>query len=216
MTRFFCSKVVLVLVALGCVAALADRQAKAQVKPFNIKGGGVLAFFPPIGDDAPHTIEGQATHLGKHTGLGWVQPFALADENDPRLLPDAILAAVFDNSEPTIFEAANGDELHYDYGRGDGLYSPGIVQLFPDTTQPGKVYAVFIAEFTPIVGASTGRFKNVIGGSFDMIAVTDSFALDDPENPPIDIGYSWSGKGTIKFKKARTYKKGRKVRRRRR
>ena len=184
-------------------AKFGKNSAGHVVKPFRINGGGVLAFFPTIGGEAPHTIEGQATHLGQHEGLGWVRPFALADPDDPRLSPDAILAAEFDNSRPTVFEAANGDELHYDYGQAEGMFSPGIVQLFPDPDEPGKVFAVFIAEFTPIVGASTGRFANVVGGSFDMTATTESFALDDPENPPVDIAYSWSGSGTIEFSRGR-------------
>ena len=194
-----CAVAYTALVVFGVAIGHAD----AQVKPFKIKGGGILAFFPPIGEEAPHTIEGQATHLGQHTGLGWVRPLRLAAPDDPRLLPGSILAAEFDNSLPTIFIAANGDELRYDYGQGDGLYSPGIVQLFPDPDQPGKVFAIFIAEFTPIVGASTGRFEKVVGGSFDMIAITDSFALFDPENPPVEIGYSWSGRGTIEFRRGR-------------
>jgi hypothetical protein len=185
------------------VAVVANNQAEAQVQPFKIKGGGVLAFFPPIGEEAPHTIQGQATLLGQHAGLGWVRPLRLADPDDPRLLPGNILAAEFDNSRPTIFVAANGDELHYDYGKGSGLFSPGIVQLFPDPDQPGKVFAVFIAEFTPVLGASTGRFETVVGGSFDMTAITDSFALNDPDNPPVDIRYSWSGRGTIEFRRGR-------------
>ena len=136
--------------------------------------------------------------------MGWVRPLGfVTDPDDPRLLPGSILAAEFNNAEPTIFVAANGDELHYDYGRGTGEFSPGIVQLFPDPEHPGKVFAVFIAEFTPILGASTGRFEKVVGGSFDMIAITESFALDDPNNPPVDIGYSWSGEGTIEFRRGR-------------
>ena len=203
MIRHFRNKVSVALMVLACFAAVANNQAEAQVKPFKIQGGGVLAFFPPIGEEAPHTIEGQATHLGQHDGLGWVRPLRPAAPDDPRLLPGNILAAEFDNSRPTIFVAANGDELYYDYGRGEGLYSPGIVQLFPDPDQPGKVFAVFIAEFTPILGAGTGRFENVVGGSFDMTAITESFALNDPENPPVEIDYSWSGHGTIEFRSGR-------------
>jgi hypothetical protein len=42
----------------------------------------------------------------------------------------------------------------------------------------------------------TGRFKKVIGGSFIMVAVTESlvFASDDP------VAYTWSGEGSLKFK----------------
>ena len=71
----FCNRFSVTLMALAFLAAIvANNRAEAQVKPFKIKGGGVLAFFPPIGEAAPHTIEGQATHLGQHPGLGWVQP----------------------------------------------------------------------------------------------------------------------------------------------
>lgn len=203
MIRAFCSSFPVMPMIVLFVAVSASDHAEAQVQPFKIRGGGVLAFFPAPGEEAPHTIEGQATLLGRHDGLGWVRPLRLADPDDPRILPGSILAAEFDNSRPTLFVAANGDELLYDYGRGNGEYSPGIVQLFPDAGHPGKVFAIFIAEFTPILGAGTGRFEHVIGGSFDMIAITESFALNDPNNPPLAIGYTWFGEGTIEFERGR-------------
>ena len=203
MFRAFRSRASMTMLILAFLGVLAGNQAEAQEQPFKIKGGGVLEFFPPIGGEARHTIEGEATLLGRHTGLGWVRPLRLASPDDPRILPGSILAAEFDNSRPTLFVAANGDELYYDYGQGNGLYSPGIVQLFADPIQAGKVFAVFIAEFTPILGASTGRFENVVGGSFDMIAITEPFSLSDPNNPPIDIGYIWFGEGTIEFERGR-------------
>ena len=56
---------------------------------------------------------------------------------------------------------------------------------------------VWVAEFTPAAG-STGRFADVIGGSFIMTAVTDPFALGDT-----DIPYTWEGSGTLEFRRGK-------------
>ena len=88
---------------------------------------------------------------------------------------------------PVVFTAANGDELHFDYA--------GTVELVP---LGGDLFmTVWVAEFTPAAG-STGRFANVIGGSFIMTAVTDPFALGDT-----DIAYTWEGSGTLVFRRGK-------------
>jgi hypothetical protein len=66
----------------------------------------------------------------------------------------------------------------------------------------GNVTVVFVAEFNPIPAECTGKFKDVIAGSFLMVAVTDPAPLEingDGFTPPFD--YTWEGDGWIEFGK---------------
>jgi hypothetical protein len=100
-----------------------------------------------------------------------------------------------------VFVAANGDQLAFTYGdRSNGAEQVGQFQLFD--AGGGDVTVTFIAEFNPIPELCTGRFKNVIDGSFIMVAVTQPFALQLDENgfsPPFN--YTWEGEGWIEFGK---------------
>jgi hypothetical protein len=84
-----------------------------------------------------------------------------------------------------VFVAANGDQLAFNYA--------GTFQLFD--AGGGKVYVVFTAEFTPVPQDSTGRFANVTGGSFTMVATTEPFVLGSTA----PVGYTWQGAGFLEF-----------------
>jgi hypothetical protein len=160
------------LVALA--SALVPGRAQAQVEPFHVSGSGIVAFIPLVeGLSAPHDADGTATHLGRYHAEGLVR---LDHFTGPT-------TADFSSAVPVVFTAANGDELHFDYA--------GTVELIP--LGGGLFVTVWVAEFTPAAG-STGRFANVIGGSFIMTAVTEPFALGDT-----DIAYEWEGNGTLEF-----------------
>ena len=81
------------------VLGLAIDKASAQVKPFKVKGSGVISEdLPPVaGAATPHIAIGQATHLGKYIGGGVVQ-IETVD------LPD--LSGTFFSAVPFVFEAA--------------------------------------------------------------------------------------------------------------
>jgi hypothetical protein len=62
----------------------------------------------------------------------------------------------------------------------------------------------FVAEFTYDPEQSTGRFAQVTGGGFTMIATTEPFPLQigaDGFTPPFE--YTWVGEGKIEFGKAK-------------
>src|SRR5947207_3464736 len=69
------NKIVVPLTALAVVLTLACHQAQAQAKPFKITGTGVAPMGLPLPgqDPRPHSIVGNATHLGRHTGIGTVE-----------------------------------------------------------------------------------------------------------------------------------------------
>lgn len=175
------------LTACALFLALGQSGAQAQVKPFKITGGGVVDYIPlQLGVEVSHTAVGQATELGRYHGLG---TFQLDRFTSPT-------TAEFSSSVPFVFVAANGDELAFTYGdTTNGAQQPGQVELF--YVGDGRFVAVFVAEFNPVPGSSTGRFAKVVGGSFIMTAVTEPFVLGatDP------VAYTWSGDGWLKFRK---------------
>src|SRR5262249_12740590 len=150
--------------------ALACPPARAEVKPFKVTGGGPapegLSIF---GADSPHSATGNATLLGKYSGNGIANVLSF----DPYTG-----SGTFHGS--FVFVAANGDKLDFTYGDTDnGAAQVGQFQLYD--AGEGEVYVEFIAEFNPIPAQCTGRFKDVIAGSFIMVAVTEPFV------PEIDV-----------------------------
>jgi hypothetical protein len=178
-----------VVVPLAAIVAIltASQTADAQVKPFKIVGGGIADYVPLPGDPpAFHFAIGQATGLGRYYGEGEVRVDAITSPT----------TGEFSSAVPFVFTGANGDKLAFHYGRTDfGAEGPGVVTLHD--AGGGEVIAVWVAEFTPVAAASTGRFKKVIGGSVIVTAVTEPFVLgsDDP------VAYVWEGKGQLKFAK---------------
>jgi hypothetical protein len=168
--------------------------AEGVTKPFKITGVGVGPKGLPLPgqDPRPHWIVGNATHLGKHCGLGAVQ----IDTVDS-ISEDGVITGKFGSSEPFVFVGANGkDVLSCQYGRTDaGASEPGTFTLTP-TGKPGEYVAEFVAEFVPVDGECTGKFEGV-SGSWIMYAVTEPFILgaSDP------VAYSWEGEGKLTFKK---------------
>jgi|GEM_PF-4727075 len=163
----------LLLSLFSVYASLAD----AQILPFELTGSGDAAFIPLTpGESAFHDADGTATFLGNYHAEGMVR----LDEFTSQTTGN------FSSAVPIVFTGENGDELHMDYA--------GSVELTP--VGVGEFFSTWIAEFTPVVGSSTGQFANVIDGSILVTAITDPFTLADPTNVP----YSWSGPpGWLKF-----------------
>jgi hypothetical protein len=143
-----------------------------------------------IGADSPHSATGNATHLGKYSGNGTFNSLSF----DP-VAGSGTFHGVF------TFVAANGDKLACTYGEtGNGAEQAGVYQVVP--VDDGKVIVVFLAEFNPVPSACTGKFKDVVDGSFLMLAVTEPFVLSLDEqfrSPPFH--YDWVGAGWLEFKK---------------
>jgi hypothetical protein len=68
-------KVALPLAAFAAMLTLACFKAEAQEKLFKIKGKGIAPDGLPLPgqEPRPHWIKGEATYLGRHTGLGSVK-----------------------------------------------------------------------------------------------------------------------------------------------
>jgi hypothetical protein len=185
----------LAVAALVALSTLACASAQAQVKPFKIRGSGVALTGLPLPGQDPreHTIVGNATHLGRYTGTGFVQTDTLPQPNPET----GTLDGEFGGGSPYVFVAANGDELVTWYGRTDhDAAEPGIYQL---TVVGGSqadpiVTARFVAEFVVQPDESTGKFAGVTG-SWIMIAQTEPFHLFATD--PVD--YVWEGEGELTF-----------------
>src|SRR5262249_46400184 len=160
--------------------------------PFKVTGGGTapdgLPVFP--GGTGSHNATGTGTFLGKYTGdEGLFELLSL----DP-----ATGTGTFRGS--FVFVAANGDRLTFDYGADPA--KPGRFTLAP--TGDGKVVAVFVAEFTPVPEESTGRFAQVTGGSFIMVATSEPFdPTPNAQGFTAPFAYTWSGEGSLQFSKGK-------------
>jgi hypothetical protein len=91
------------------VIVLSSAQTQGQVvKPFKItgEGSGPMGLPLPGQDPRPHTIEGTATHLGKHTGEGTVK-------TDSAIFDPATgtFSGEFERGSPFVFTGANGEKL---------------------------------------------------------------------------------------------------------
>jgi hypothetical protein len=169
------SAIFVTAIVLG--ASLVGERLQAQVRPFRVSGAGTVAYIPFPGDPpANHWAVGNANMLGNYYADGWVR----VDEFT------SATTANFSSAVPVVFTAANGDELHFDYAGEVTIADAG----------GGMFTSVWVAKFTPVIGASTGRFERVIGGSFIMTASTAPFFFTDT-----DIPYSWEGNGTLEFQR---------------
>jgi len=181
------------LTVCALALVLAPSQAEAQVKPFNIIGGGIAPKGLPLPGQGgrPHWAVGFATHLGWYYGEGEVE----TDTATPH--PDGTITGLFGSPVPFVFTAANGDKLTCYYGRTDfGAANPGTFELVPVPHLPGCYVAHFVAEFVPYGPECTGEFQGV-SGSWIMYATTAPFELgaSDP------TGYTWEGEGSLTFPK---------------
>lgn len=187
------------VVPLAAMAAMAfaDGNAAAKDTPFKIKGGGIAPTGLPLPGQAPriHPSSGNATHLGKYSGIGAVQTDSAAFNPDT-----GKIEGEFGSGTAYTFTAANGDDLVTWYGRTDhGAAAPGTFALtIVGVTGEGTpiVTARFDAEFVIDGAASTGRFAGA-SGSWIMIAETEPFVLGSSD----PLVYTWEGEGRINLKK---------------
>jgi hypothetical protein len=167
-------------------AGRAAPQSETQVVPFKVTGGGTApeGILLSPGGTVPHNATGTATHLGAYTGEG---EFTLLSFTSPT-------TGTFQGT--FVFVAANGDRLAFDYG----ATIPGTFTITP--AGDGKVVVHFLATFTPVPSESTGRFANVTGGSFVMLATTEPFvATPNAQGFTVPFAYTWAGQGWLEFSK---------------
>jgi hypothetical protein len=168
------------------------RGGDVQVLPFRVTGGGPapagLPLFP--GGKAPHQATGTATYLGKYTGEGTFELGTLS------VSATGEVTGTFQGS--FVFVAANGDRLAMNYGAGFSGTFTGQVSADGTTV----VNITFDAVFTPDPGASTGRFADVTGGGFRMIARAEPVSLiSGVPGFTAPFNYTWAGEGSLRFSK---------------
>jgi hypothetical protein len=175
------------------VAALliVSNTAIAQRVPFRVNGSGDTfgQGLSIVGVPGPHNATGNGTSLGKYTGNeGIFQSLSF----DPTTGSGTFRGSF-------VFVKRNGDRLVCSYGdQSNGAAAAG--DYFAVPAENGLSRIVFCAEFNPIVDQCTGRYENLIGGSFIVLAMTEPFELVIDENfntPPFD--YSWEGTGYLDY-----------------
>jgi hypothetical protein len=178
----------------GTISFDARGSRDTQVVPFQVNGGGPapggLPLFP--GGTAQHSATGIASQVGNYTGDG---TFELVSIN---ISPTGAVTGTFEGS--FVFVAPNGDKLAFDYGvGGTGVFTG---QVSADGTRVENV--TFDAIFTPDPANSTGRFANVTGGSFRMIANAPSISLvSGTPGFTAPFNYTWSGEGFLTFDRSK-------------
>lgn len=97
------------------------------------------------------------------------------------------------------FEGRRG-KLATTFGDTDnGAVSSGTFMAIPTTGSFARI--LFIAEFNPVVGASTGAFRRVKGGSLTMYALTspiDLAAITADGFTP-EFTFNWVGRGYLSY-----------------
>jgi hypothetical protein len=184
------------LSALLVVAFLGSEPVSAETVPIKIRGAGVGPEGLPLPGEEPrpHTIAGEATHLGRHEGKGTVRTdTAILD------LEAGVITGEFGSGDPFVFVGADGDKLVCHYGRTDkGASQKGTFLLkivgFSDRGVGLVVEAFWIAEFVPQPELCTGRFAGVTGG-WTMYAWSKPFVLGTDDK----VEYAWQGEGQLEF-----------------
>src|SRR5262245_44923966 len=174
----------------GATVASAAHHADTHVVPFRVTGGGYAPLGLPVlpGSMAPHTATGTATHLGRYSG----------DEGRFELLTLDLATGTGTFRGSYVFVAADGDRLAMNYGADPA--NPGRFTLTP--VGDGRRVALFVAEFTPAPGQSTGRFARFTGGSLTMLATTEPFVpMPDAQGYTPPFAYTWAGEGSLEFRR---------------
>jgi hypothetical protein len=159
-----------------------NQDLPTQTVPFEVAGSGAapqgLPLFP--GGVAAHTSSGLSNLHGSYSGNG---SFTLLS------FTSAATGTFQGNFD---FVAGDGDQLACNYGAG----SPGTFTITP--ADSGKVIVQFLAVFTPIPSECTGRFADVTGGGFTMVAVTEPFdPTPNAQGYTMPFRYSWEGQGML-------------------
>jgi hypothetical protein len=179
--------------AAAAGAELGKNASGHVVKPFRINGGGLAPAGLPLDPNlppGPHNATGIARGLGRYTGEG---EFTLGT-----LEISKTTGAVTGTFQGTfVFTAANGDKLAVTYG--DGFSG----QLTGQVSENGEavVDVEFDAFFAPDPDNSSGRFAQVVGGGWQMLAKSDSVSLQGVGDYTAPFDYTWSGSGTLEFAK---------------
>lgn len=172
---------------------LAAAAAEARDVPMLVFGRGAapIGYSVAPGVASPFGANGFAFPFGMYRGEDGV---AITQSFDP-VTRTGTFQGTF-----TFVNRWTGERLPMTFGDTEnGAEQAGTFVAFPVGRR--RVRVLFIAEFNPIVGESTGRFRRVTGGSLMMYALSDPIRLRfDP-----DTGFSapfrfhWIGSGYLEI-----------------
>lgn len=179
-------------IALAACLLTSPLLASEVVRPIFVSGQGTADYLSAIpGEFVPFGGTGQIT-FGSNS-LAYT--LTSADVGGLSVTnPGPPVIADFSNSIPVTFTSTDPNEPS-----AISMNYAGEVTLTPfDATQ---FMAVFVATFEPIVGSGTGVFSDVIGGSFEMTAITTQPFV--PKLSPTqtsfstDVPYVWVSTGGV-------------------
>lgn len=173
----------------ACLFALsACNDANAQKVPFTVFGKGGGDGFSVAGIPSPFGAKGVSYPVGRYRSENG---FAISQSFDGVGAGEFLGTFTFVNRRGHKLVTTFGDT-------SNGASQIGTYTAIP--VGPDLVRILFIAEFNPVAGESTGRFRNVTEGSLLMFALTEPI-------PPVfdDLGFSvpfefnWFGSGYLKY-----------------
>lgn len=179
----------LLCVSVALTAFLMSPSAEAQKVPFSVIGKGGGDGFSVAGVPSPFGARGLSFPVGRHTsenGVAISQSF------------DGVGAGEFLGTF-TFVNKRSGAKLAMTFGDvSNGAKEVGTYTAIP--VSPELVRILFIAEFNPIVGESTGRFKNVTDGSLTMYALTEPIPpVFDELGFSVPFEFNWVGRGFLTY-----------------
>ena len=188
------------MLALVVVSPSAD----AQTVPWNVfgTGGSDADGFSIFGEESFFGVRGFSFPTGRYRGPDGI---AIADPAsvNPEFNTAGDLTGFSGNffGEFDFINRRSGDRLKTTFGNVEnGARSIGTFQTIP--VGRNRVRVLFIAEFNPVVGQSTGAFQSVTAGSVVLYALTEplllsEFDLEAGRSPRFK--FNWIGFGRLTF-----------------
>ena len=191
MMRFEIKMTVLKTFAATSVLMLAGQAAQAVEIPWFVlgKGSGDLGLSV-AGAPIPFESKGGSFPGGRYRGD---EGIVISQSFDP-------LAGGGTFSGSYTFVNRRGHKLVTTFGdTSNGAQAVATYQAIPVGNDLFRI--LFIAEFNPVVGASTGNFSSVSGGSLTMYALSEPIPLFVDPNTGFTVPFSfdWFGEGQLEF-----------------
>ena len=184
MLRRVLSLTAAVLLSIGIASS-----ANAEEVPFFVVGQGDGPIgFSVGGVPSPFSNNGISFPLGRYRGPNGI---AISQSFDP-VAGEGTFKGSF------TFKSRRGS-LVTTFGDPDnGAAEIGTYQAIP--ARDGLIRVLFIAEFNPVLGESTGAFADVSGGSLIMYALTEPIPLQfDELGFSVPFEFNWIGTGHLEF-----------------
>ncbi|MEM1070131.1 MAG: hypothetical protein AAGI63_14610 [Planctomycetota bacterium] len=168
---------------------ISESRVQAQTIPFTVAGRGAGGGFSVGGVPSPFGAKGISFPVGLYkseNGVAISQSF------------DGVGMGTFKGTF-TFVNKRTGARLATTFGdTSNGANSVWTYMAIPVSAELVRI--LFIAEFNPIAGESTGLFSKVTSGSLTMYALTEPIPpVFDEQGFSVPFTFNWVGTGSLTF-----------------